>query len=431
MQVPMDNKHIQMLIVDDHTHQSVRRWLYHDMKVESLMAPEASQMFQHLASTWVDVMLLNVHRRPGFDTPASGAVSMIRETSQGADLPVFILTADATMEEAEQPFLYEIEGYLARPLSEDSLRRKVDGVLPKVHRRRESYFVRHFMSEYNDPDLSYTEQQKMARNLRGTSFYKGFVEAPHQYPSELRTAIAKMFHAVFNDMDRVLLERVDPNDPDTAILILGVIEDISTGRSLGIKLTDLIDHPDSRLASKAIKLVAKTTKDFIFLKRFLTSPDPRFVANAVEALWDRRVETAVNVFKMFTKHRIHRARANAVVGLYFQGHREMALQAAADMLLSYNLMVVRSALWAVDFVAMKEILPYLQPLVAHPDADIRQRAAKTMAKLRAVSPAEGVKAVSGGDGRSHKTGSRPRLRATDLAAPTSTDSEGCKATPCP
>lgn len=383
MNVPFDSK-IQMVIVDDDTHSDARKWLYHNMKIESDLSPTAAHLFQHLSSTWVDLLLVNVQRRPGFEISAREIVSGIQETPQGRNLPVFILAEDAGMEEAEKPFLYDIEGYLAKPLRERSLKHKLGRVLPELHSRRESHFIHNFMAEYADPDVAESAKRKMAKHLRETSFYTDFVESPTRYPAQERIKVARLFHAVFNDMDRVLLDRVNPEDGETAILILGIIENISTGRSLGIKLTDLIYHPNSRLASKAVKILAKTTDDFIFLKRFLTNPDPRFVANLVEALWDRRDEAAVNVFKMFLDHKVHRIRSNAVVGLYLQGFQDIAVQEIMVMLASGEPSVVQSALWAADFLEIVDILPDVRSLLAHADPEVQQRAAKTVGKLESL-----------------------------------------------
>lgn len=375
MKVPQDNT-LQLAILDSpEGYAQAPQWLRKNFGIETTFFPTAALLEHHMQDHLIDLLFLNF--QPSGAEPVNGSQLMatLYETlPQTTDLPVFILTHDLSLENADPSSLYAITGYLLLPLTTQGIQRKIEPLREGILRRRESYFLRHFLANLEglSPDDSFG--QRLIRQLRETTFFTRFVEDPTRYEPVQRGKLARIFSLLFPDLDRLLLEKLNPVDEERTLQVLSLIDEVSKGRHLGVKLQDLVDHPNPRISSKAIKLLAKTTDDVIFLKRYLANPDPRFVANLVEALWEKPGDSTITVFMLFFQHHVPRIRANAMMGLGLHGKRDLALQGITAMLCSGDAPMIRSALWVCGQLKMKEAEADIRPLLDHTEPDIPERA---------------------------------------------------------
>lgn len=380
MKVPQDTI-LRLAILDNPAdYGQVIPWLRKIYQIEPVFFSSPARLFEHLQNQLVDLLFINF--QPVAAEPLSGSqflASFYDEIPQAADLPVFILTRDATLEDAEPSSLYDITGYLILPLTKAGIDKMVQPLREKIFPRRETYFLRHFLSNLDNLPLQDSPLNKsLLKQLRETAFFLHFIAQPGSYEPDYRKKLAQVFSALFPDIDRLLLEKIDASKVEQTLQSLELIEEVSRGRNLGLKLIELVDHSNPRISSKAIKLLAKTTNDEVFQRRYLTNPDPRFVANLVEALWEKPGEAALPVFRMFYRNRVPRIRANALIGLSKHGQSDAALQGVTEMLVSGDAPMIRSALWVCEQLLFREAILDILPLLHHPEPDIPQRAQATL-----------------------------------------------------
>ncbi len=88
---------------------------------------------------------------------------------------------------------------------------------------------------------------------------------------------------------------------------------------LGAMLAKLCDHPDERIRSKVAVLAGSMVRQNPAFAGLLKDVDPRVRANAVEALWGRRDEESVELFREAGREAHPRIAANGLYGLYLAG----------------------------------------------------------------------------------------------------------------
>jgi hypothetical protein len=88
---------------------------------------------------------------------------------------------------------------------------------------------------------------------------------------------------------------------------------------LGAMLAKLCDHPDERIRSKVAVLAGSMVRQNPAFASLLKDVDPRVRANAVEALWGKRDEESVELFREAGREAHPRIAANGLYGLYLAG----------------------------------------------------------------------------------------------------------------
>jgi len=81
----------------------------------------------------------------------------------------------------------------------------------------------------------------------------------------------------------------------------------------------LLRHPDSRLRSRAVKVVGRGSKSAKWVRQRLNESDPSIRANAIEALWSVATDEARILLKDAAADGHNRVAANALMGPLLSG----------------------------------------------------------------------------------------------------------------
>jgi hypothetical protein len=128
------------------------------------------------------------------------------------------------------------------------------------------------------------------------------------------------FQALIAEQVKLAVERRDFGIPLHDVpRLLDVLAESIDGHRLMPLLTKFSEHSDERLRSKAVLWMGKLAKRGEGTLSISLDPDPRVRANAVEALWGRMDQDAMQVFWKASLDKHHRVSANALYGLYLAG----------------------------------------------------------------------------------------------------------------
>ncbi len=335
-------------------------------------------LLRHLEQEFADIVILDVHM-PGMDGVA--VLQAIRGLPQGRDLAVFMLTADSSRETVQKVMVHGISGYLLKPLDFRRFLQILKEMNPALQQRREMYFLRWLMDSLEDPDLPESQKRVLVAQAQKSALYRKLVDDPTSLPADFRKKIAMVMSQLDRDLDQTLLEHIDPKDDDQAMESLKLIDEIAGGRPLSGKLNVLLASGNEKLASKAAKILGKTSRDAGKIRQILMHTDPRLVANLIEALWDSDTPLAMEIFQAYCQAESPRVRANSLVGLYRRGKAPAALAGLREMLESPDSGMIQSALWVCGYLGTTEIREVLVAMTFHPDRDIRGRARNTLERI--------------------------------------------------
>lgn len=364
---------------DDINHCKTICWWLKFKSYDSIYRTSGSDAIQALQEEYIDVAIIDV-RLPDMD--GLSVIKAARDNPICADLPVIMLSADSNMETIRPILDQKVEAYLLKPFDSRKLLAVMQEIEPKLRWRRDLAFVKHFMANYDRPTISNAEQRKLVVNLQKSSFFKVIIDNPVAVPAELRSRLAHTLHLFFQDLDRMMMEHLDPYNDEKAMETLKLVDEISGHQPLGTKLTSLVSSENVQIASKAVKILGKTTSDIHFLKRFLLNKNSRFVANLIESLWESTHPETIDVFRQFQQDGNPRIRANCIVGMYLKNDRDHALEKLFRMLDDTDPAHVRSALWACGHLHLSEALDAVGKLAAHPDPDVVHGAREVLVRLR-------------------------------------------------
>lgn len=128
------------------------------------------------------------------------------------------------------------------------------------------------------------------------------------------------YQALVLEQVKTAVERRDFGIPLEDIpRFLDVLAESIDGHRLMPLLTKFSAHSDERVRSKAVLWAGKLSKRGEGNVTLSMDPDPRVRANAVEALWGRRDEEALQVLGKAAADKHHRVAGNALYGLYCAG----------------------------------------------------------------------------------------------------------------
>jgi len=156
----------------------------------------------------------------------------------------------------------------------------------------------------------------------------------------------------------------------------------------------LLRNPDSRLRSRAVKVVGRGSKSAKWVRQRLNESDPRIRANAIEALWSVATEEARILLRYAAADGHNRVAANALMGLYYLGEGAV-LTEFLKMAQSESTLFRSSAAWAMGETRDFRFSETLRRLLNDADATVRKRAFAALSKLKAAA------AQNGGGGTWH------------------------------
>lgn len=162
---------------------------------------------------------------------------------------------------------------------------------------------------------------------------------------------------------------------------LDVLAESIDGHRLMPLLTKLSVHSDERLRSKAVLWAGKLSRRGEGAVTINTDPDPRVRANAIEALWGRRDEEALQIIGKAVADKHHRVAGNALYGLYAAGDIT-SLRQIARMVESEDPAWQLAGAWLVGKTADPRFLQLMHNAMAVATAKVRSALLKAGRRIK-------------------------------------------------
>lgn len=153
------------------------------------------------------------------------------------------------------------------------------------------------------------------------------------------------------------------------------------------KLVQLFRSSDPRIRSKVARLVGKYSQYQAFVARRLQENDPRVRANAIESLWGVDTPVARRSLEAAVSDSNHRARINAIYGLYLLGNSSsirLLLKQARHFSPSFRV----AAVWGMGQTADPRFAGIVQEMMSDTDESVRRVAAMAASRIEARVNAE-------------------------------------------
>jgi HEAT repeat protein len=175
---------------------------------------------------------------------------------------------------------------------------------------------------------------------------------------------------------------------DSSERALDILDETSTGRRIIPVLGHLMEHPDTRIASKAALLIGKRVQNVSFAKRLLDpAQDDRMRANAIESLWGLSTDGAHELLRDHAHDHSNRVAGNAVFGLHILGD-ESAARLALEMSSKAGAEFRQTSAWVMARIGSPEFVPSLHGLVKDESPGVRIAALRALVNIRKQVPRE-------------------------------------------
>lgn len=195
----------------------------------------------------------------------------------------------------------------------------------------------------------------------------------HQALAAMRAADPKFAGNLLRGMEEM-------TTPEFLMRALTLIEDSADYSPFYARLSTLTRHPNNHIRSKAVLALCRMRPHRSLIDRQLESPDARVRANAVEALWHAPAGLATRVFREALADDHHRVVVNALLGFYHQ--KDDSYYDKMMALSKHPGPRFRVALaWALGEIREERLMPLREKLAADSSAEVRARAAASLAKL--------------------------------------------------
>lgn len=171
------------------------------------------------------------------------------------------------------------------------------------------------------------------------------------------------------------------SDEKSARRVLDILDSVSNPGNLLPMLSNILQHPDPKVRSKAALLMGKGNRNAQWVHNQLSETDERIRANAVESVWGMTTGYACNVFRIAARDPHQRTAVNGMLGLYFAGHLE-SIRMLYDAAGSDSSSLRASAAWAMGRTQDPRFLNGLTKLVRDNNTAVRSNALKSVARIR-------------------------------------------------
>lgn len=228
--------------------------------------------------------------------------------------------------------------------------------------------------------------REMSEWLARDSLYLKLLFDPEFLPlEEARNGLRVMRQADERFLRKLARALDETADPASLIRALGLLEASEDYSAFCLRLCTLTWHPDPRIRSKAVLALCRIRPNRSVIERHMESDDARVRANAVEALWHTDRGNALRLLREALTDSNNRVVMNGILGLYywkdecFYGKMlEMAAHAGPNFRLSLA--------WALGQIRDQRAFGMLAALERDASAEVRTRAAASLAALTAAQP---------------------------------------------
>lgn len=170
-------------------------------------------------------------------------------------------------------------------------------------------------------------------------------------------------------------------DGERAGRVLEIVGGISDGARVMTLLTQLLNHADIRLRSKAALLVGRINHTLKWVEQRMADSNPRVRANAIEALWGLESPEARQAFAAALKDTDNRVAGNAALGLYRAGD-QASIEALVGLIESPDSKVRATGAWAMGATRDPRFLSNLTSRMVETDSNTRQNVFQAISAIR-------------------------------------------------
>ena len=201
---------------------------------------------------------------------------------------------------------------------------------------------------------------------------------PHQRLSSAK-ALIKLNDRFYDLMGK----RLSSDDVAIQLRALDMIVSLNQGPIFEDALLELAQSDDDKIAASAVRALASVTSHAATqaLEAALSHAATRVRANAIEALDLQRISQSIALLRTMATSEENRPRANAIAQLLRAGDAQAPSQ-MRSMLSDAQPMHRISALWAAQREGRLDVVgDVAEMVISDRDAQVRQRAAKTLKQL--------------------------------------------------
>lgn len=173
-------------------------------------------------------------------------------------------------------------------------------------------------------------------------------------------------------------ERTPEEVVQRVLVLLNAIPENARVLPIVIKL---LRHPSPSVRSKAALVIGRVSKTPQVMEEFLSEPDPRVRANAIEALWGMDSARARAVLREAADDPHNRVAGNALLGLYRVGETfaiSRILQLAAHPKAEFR----TTAAWVMEQTGSPRFLPALAQMVRETNPKARAWVFRAITRLK-------------------------------------------------
>jgi hypothetical protein len=191
----------------------------------------------------------------------------------------------------------------------------------------------------------------------------------------------RLVKGVIQDSDEVI-------PAPLAMRLLRILDQASDCSRLTSYLIKLSSHQSQHVRSKSVLLVGRGNHNISRARKFLSSPEPRVRANAVESLWDRPDPGTLKILVECSQDPHQRVAINALVGLCRLGDSKAPGQ-LVDLARSENPVARAGAAWGMGQVNRLEVVAEfraaLETLTGDSEQKVQKMARMSVEKLASFS----------------------------------------------
>jgi hypothetical protein len=172
---------------------------------------------------------------------------------------------------------------------------------------------------------------------------------------------------------------------------LEIVCKLPPNRHLLQPLAKILRSADPHVRSKAALAYARASENPEWVRKTLADPDVRVRANALEGLWESKVESTGTVFREAVLDPDHRIQVNALLGLHYFGDTSVDVRAGLEKIAGHPTPIARAAAaFAMGRIMDASYVPVLEILLKDADQQVRRQALQALIAIRRRNRRDGT-----------------------------------------
>ncbi|MCH8295204.1 HEAT repeat domain-containing protein [Candidatus Poribacteria bacterium] len=279
---------------------------------------------------------------------------------------------------------------ISKPTSEGQL---LFQILCKLRKKDLHRYIITFQQEKRPTLL---QRQTLVRWLERLGIINEYIQAlikmpisedlnPNPTPNSTTIALGKALmslDATFAERIAKFVKKSPASDSINGLTILEAIAEENT--AITQLLAPMVNHPDPRVRSQAVKTVGKLSADLMVCRQALRDKDGRVRANAIELLWSIESPKLRKLLLPYLKDPYNRVRANAA-RIFYDAGDPRGLETLVTMIDSDDENCQASSMWILGEVQDTNNIDRLEVLTQTKSKTIRQHAFAALQKIESIA----------------------------------------------